>query len=78
MKHDLWVTALSDTRQRWDASVIQAVVEHTHGFVGFEGDLELQVVPGGQDVAEGGLVRAEAVLSSLRTWQKRLLFTLTD
>lgn len=66
MKHDLWVTALSD-----DASVkcfcySGCVTEHTHGFVGFKGDLKLQVVPGGQNVAEGRLVRAEAALSGLK------------
>lgn len=70
MKHDLWVTALSDTRQQRDAFVIQAVLRHTHRFVGFERGLELQVVPGGQDVAERRLVCAEAALSGLGMWRK--------
>lgn len=38
----------------------------TYLLVNLEGDLKLQVVPGGQDVAKSGLVRPETTLASLQ------------
>lgn len=51
---------------------VLCVTRVTHGFVSFKGDLELQVVPGGQDVAKRRLVRSEAAISGLK---KSFLFT---